>query len=196
MNAIECYILAAIFARTLTGGSAVAIMLSINFGADGVLVGTLAASLTAPHIFGPIYGRWCEKANNAFIVIAISCLLFAAFFQFAIISIERQQLWLSIIPLLLCGACSSFMIGGLSTQIVYLVDVDVTVRRKTQSWDTLTYGIGLTAEPMLIALLSSIYSIKLAVSALMFLPVIAGLIILSLPKPYADEKSINIKFQA
>lgn len=60
--------------------------------------------------------------------------------------------------------------------------------RKAQSWDTLTYSIGLTIGPTLIALLSSIYSITFAVSTLMFLPFIAGLIILSLPKPYTDSK--------
>ncbi|MCH2058062.1 MAG: MFS transporter [Thalassotalea sp.] len=189
MNALARYILAAIFARTSTGGSAVAIiLLSRNFDADGALVGALAACLTAPHILGPIYGRWCEKAQNAFSVIALSCLLFAAFFQLAIISIEWKQLWLTFVLLLLCGACSSFMMGGLSTQLVHLVDVDAKVRRKAQSWDTLTYGIGLTLGPMLIALLSSIYSIQVTVSALMSLPVIAGLIVMSLSKPRSDVK--------
>ena len=189
MSALGRYILAALFARTSTGGSAVAIiLLSRHFDADGALVGALAACLTAPHAFGPIYGRWCEKANNAFIVIAMSCLLFTAFFQFAIISIEKQHFWLAFISLLLCGACSSFMMGGLSTQIVHLISSDKAVRRKAQSWDALTYGAGLTVGPILIALLSSTYTIKFAVSALMFLPIVAGLIILSLPKPHKDSK--------
>ena len=74
------YTLAAILARTSTGGAAVAIiLLSRHYGADGALAGALAACLTAPHVLGPIYGRWLEKANNAFLVIAMSCLLFAVF---------------------------------------------------------------------------------------------------------------------
>ena len=183
------YILAAILMRTSTGGSAVAIiLLSRHFGTDGALVGALAACLTAPHVFGPIYGRWLERANNAFIVIVMSCLLFAAFFQLAILSIEWQQLWLTFITLLLCGACSSFMMGGFSTQVNHLVEDDVTVRRKAQSWDTLTYGIGLTVGPMLIALLSSAYSTKFAVSIVMFLPILACLVVLSLPKAHKHNK--------
>ncbi len=177
------YVLAAIFVRTSTGGAAVAIiLLSRHFGADGALAGALAACITAPHVFGPIYGRLLEKADNAFIVIATSCLLFTVFFQLAILTLEWQQLWMTFITLLLCGACSSFMMGGLSTQVNQLVEDDVSIRRKAQSWDALTYGIGLTIGPMLIALFSSIYSTKFAVSAVMVLPILACLIVLSLPK--------------
>jgi MFS family permease len=189
LSALVRYILAAIFVRTSTGASGVAILLlSRDFGADGALAGALAACLTAPHVLGPIYGKWLEKANNAFIVIAISCLLFTAFFQLAILSIERQQLWLTFLTLLLCGACSSFMMGGLSTQVNHLVGDDVTVRRKAQSWDALTYGIGLTVGPMLIAVFSSVYSAQFAVSAVMFLPVLASLIVLSLPKGHKHNQ--------
>ncbi|WP_340678182.1 MFS transporter [Paraglaciecola sp.] len=196
INTLVRYILAAILVRTSTGGSAVAIiLLSRNYGADGSLAGALAACLTAPHVFGPIYGRWLEKVNNAFIVIAMSCFLFTVFFQLAILSIEWQQLWLTFISLLLCGACSSFMMGGLSTQVNHLVEDDVTVRRKAQSWDTLTYGIGLTVGPMLIALLSSVYSTKLAVSAVMYLPVLACLIVFSLPKYHKHHQHIVPNFK-
>ena len=184
LSPLMCYILAAILARTATGGSAVAIIiLARSFGADGTLAGALAACLTAPHVLGPIYGRWLEKANNAFIVIAISCLLFTVFFQLAILSIDWQQPWMTFIALLFCGACSSFMMGGLSTQVTYLVADDDKMRRKAQSWDALTYGIGLTVGPMLIALLSSVNSTTLAVSTVMYLPVLACLIVLLLPKP-------------
>lgn len=189
LNALVRYLLAAILVRTATGGSAVAIiLLSRNVGAEGALVGALAACLTAPHVFGPIYGRWLEKANNAFIVIAVSCLLFTGAFQLAILSIEWQQLWLTFIALLFCGAGSSFMMGGLSTQVNHLVEDELIVRRKAQSWDALTYGIGLTIGPLLIALLSSSYSTKLAISGVMYLPILAGVILLSLPKPHKHNK--------
>lgn len=183
------YILAAVIVRTSTGGAAVAtILLSRDFGADGALAGAFAACITAPHVLGPVYGRWLEKANNAFVVIALSCLLFSVFFQLAILTIEWQQPEGTFITLLICGACSSFMMGGLSTQVNHLVEDNKTVRRKAQSWDALTYGVGLTLGPMLIAVISSVYSTQLAVSAVMYLPVIAFLIVMSLPKPHQGNK--------
>jgi len=173
----------------LHGGSAVAIiLLSKSVGADGALAGALAACITVPHVFGPIYGRWLEKANYAFFMIAIACLFFTAFFQLAIVSMKWQQLWFTFITLLLCGACSSFMMGGLSTQVNRLVENKVTVRRKAQSWDNFTYGIGLTVGPLLIALLTSVYSTKFAVSSVMLLPVLGCLIVLSLPKPHKNSR--------
>ena len=191
-KALVRYILTAILVRTSTGGSAVAIiLLSRSYGADGVLAGALTACLTAPHIFGPLYGRKLEKANNPFAVIALSCLLFFLFFQLAIASLEWSQLWLTFVSLLICGACSSFLMGGLSTQVNCLVEDDTRVRRKAQSWDAVTYGIGLTLGPMLIAVISEVYTTKFAVSVLMGLPIFASLLLLSLPKPRRHKTSSN-----
>lgn len=183
INVLIRYVIAAILVRTSTGASAVAvILLARNYGADGALTGALAACLTAPHVLGPWYGRWLEKANNPFMVIVGACVLFTVFFQFAMHGLESQQLWLVAIALLLAGACSSFLMGGLSTQVNQLVANDIGVRRKAQSWDALTYGLGLTLGPMLVALLSAKVSTHFAVNCLMSLPLVAGVILLSLPK--------------
>ena len=184
LSALVRYIIVAILVRTSTGGSAVAIILfARNIGADGAMTGALVACLSAPHILGPLYGRWLEKAKNPFAVIALSCLLFVLFFQLVIFTLDQHVLWLTFSALLICGACSSFLMGGLSTQVNHLVEDDLTARRKAQSWDTVTYGIGLTLGPVLIASFSSALSISLTVSILMSLPIVAGVIVLFLPKP-------------
>lgn len=184
VNSLVRYIFAAVLVRTSTGGATVAvILLARHFGADGSLAGAFAACLTAPHLLGPIYGKWLEKSNNPFILISLSCLIFAIFFQIAIFNFGSKQLWFVFLSLLICGVCSSFLMGGLSTQVNHLVEQDLTVRRKAQSWDTMTYGVGLTVGPLLIATFTSFYSIQATVSVLMCFPILAGLVILSLPKP-------------
>ncbi|GLX78334.1 hypothetical protein tinsulaeT_16740 [Thalassotalea insulae] len=178
------YVLAAVLARMATGGSAVAIILLANsYGAQGKVAGALAACLTAPHVLGPIYGRWLDQSDNPRRIIAVCTFLFTVFFQLAILGFQWDFIWLTIGSLLICGICSSFMMGGLSTQLIYLVAEDLSARRRAQSYDTFTYGFGLTLGPMLIALLTTSYSIQLAVSLLMCLPVLSGLFILCLPTP-------------
>lgn len=184
------YLLSAILVRTCTGASAIAvILLSRHFGADGALAGTFAACLTVPHILGPVYGRWLEKAKNAFMVIALACIIFVLFFQLAIVCIASQQKVLSFLMLLLCGGCSSFMMGGLSTQVQHLVEENTKARRQAQSWDALTYGIGLTLGPLLIGLLSTQISTQYAASIVMTFPLFACLVLMSMPKTNAKQAS-------
>ena len=188
-NALARFILAAILVRTCTGGAAVAvILLAKNSGADGSLIGVLTACLTVPHVVGPIYGRWLEKAKNPFFIIAVACLFFAIFFQMTIWNIGTWSTWLVVISLLVCGACSSFLMGGLSTQLNRLVSDDLTAKRRAQSWDAMTYGMGLTIGPMFIALLTLQYSTDLTISILMCLPLLAAVIILTLPKPAHNKE--------
>ncbi len=191
LSGLARYLLAATLARMATGGSAVAIiLLASSYGAEGKIAGMLAACLTAPHILGPVYGRWLDKSQNPQLIIAGASFLFSGFFQLAIFGFTSQMLWLTIMALLICGTCSSFIMGGLSTQLADLVSSDLAAQRRAQSCDTLTYGVGLTLGPMLIALLTASYATEFTVATLMCLPALAGLIILYLPKPkkHPDNK--------
>ena len=177
------YVIGSMLARMATGGSAVAIiLLARTYGADGTLAGAMAACLTAPHVFGPVYGKWLDEARDPRLIIAATCLAFAGFFQLAMLGFDWNLSWLTISSLLVCGTCSSFMMGGLSTQLTSLVDDDVPSRRRAQSWDTITYGFGLTMGPLLIALLTVSHSVQFTVSVLMSLPLLAALMVLTLPK--------------
>ena len=186
------YVIAAILARTSTGASAVAIiLLSRSYGADGTTTGVFAACLTAPHIFGPVYGKWLEKAKNPYLLISFACLLFCIAFQISILSFQWQQTELTVLSLLLCGICSSFLMGGLSTQVVKLVDDDLTIRRRAQSWDSITYGIGLTVGPMFISILTLLLSTQITLSLIMALPLLSALILLTLPSQMVSPDKTN-----
>jgi MFS family permease len=181
LSGLARYVMAATLARMATGGSTVAvILLARNYGAEGSMAGTLVACLTAPHILGPMFGRWLDKAQEPRYIIAAAAFLYPISFQLAMLAFE-QNLWLTIAPLLVCGACGSLLMGGLSTQLASLVETDLSSQRRAQSWDTITYGIGLTMGPLAIAILTSLYSLYLTVTLLMLLPTLASLIILSFP---------------
>ncbi|GAB3025259.1 MFS transporter [Bowmanella dokdonensis] len=177
------YVLAAVLARTATGGSAVAVILLANaYGASGKAAGILAACLTMPHLLGPLFGRWLDRVADARLLIAATALIYAVFFPLAVQAFAWPSPWLIAFSLLICGTCSSFLMGGLSTQLAPLVGADKALRRRAMSWDTISYGIGLTLGPMLIALLCERYSIPVAVTLLTTLPLFAAVAILSFPK--------------
>lgn len=181
---LAIYVMAATLARMATGGSAVAIiLLSREYGASGKVAGLLAACLTAPHLFGPVFGRWLDRAVDPRLLLLVAAFCYSVFFQLTIKGFDWQTQWLISFSLLMCGTCSSFLMGGMSTQLTGLVGNQIEIRRRAQGWDTITYGIGTTLGPMLIALLSVRYSTNSAVSLLMLLPILAGMLVLLLPVP-------------
>ncbi|MFC3121199.1 MFS transporter [Agaribacter flavus] len=184
------YVLIAVLARTATGGAIVAIvLLATSFGDKGMLAGALAACLTAPHVCGPIYGRWLDEAKDPRILIGAASLVFTVFFQLAIVGIHYNLISLIYCSLLICGVSSSFLMGGLSTQLTYLTPNTIAEKRYAQSWDTISYGIGLTIGPLLIAVLSQLASVTIAISLLMTLPVFASLFLLKMPQRQAHSST-------
>ncbi|WP_099035780.1 hypothetical protein [Lacimicrobium alkaliphilum] len=180
---IRRYIFAAVLARSATGAAIVAVvLLARDNGAGGAFSGALAACLTLPHLLGPLYGRWLEHAANPCGLIGSAALIFVASFQAAIISFGADLPVFVTLLLLLCGTCGSFIMGGLSTQLIPLIGADHVARRKAQSLDTATYAVGTTCGPLLLAVLTSAYSIQIATGVVMALPLISGIVIFSLGK--------------
>ncbi len=189
------YVLAAVFARMATGAATVSvILLASEHGAQGKVAGLFAACITFPHLFGPLYGKWLDEACKPFRLIALASLLFVLFFQLAIVSFVGQYIAISIVCLLICGACSSFLMGGLSTQLMTLVSSDSLARRRAQNWDTLTYGLGLTLGPMSVAVFTAWFSTSYTISILMCLPILAALICINLSR-HARQKANKNKQQ-
>lgn len=177
------YLPTAIFARIATGGSALAVLLlARHFLLDGSTAGVLAACLTAPHVLGPLYGRWLDGVKEPRFILFCACCLFPATFILAIWALTNHYLILAITALLVGGACSSFLMGGMSTQLIHLVASHQVRQRQAQSWDTISYGIGLTLGPLLLAFLSSATSIQHAIYLVMSLPLISALLLLYFPK--------------
>ena len=89
--------------------------------------------------------------------------------------------------------------GGLGTQLPSLVSASNTSLRKAQSWDTITYGVGHTLGPFIVASLSALFSTKVAVSVLVFTPLLAGILILTFPKKHVlpkSDASLDIGFKS
>jgi len=187
---LAIYVVAAILARTATGGAVVAVvLLSINLGLDGKAVGILAACLTLPHLLGPVYGRWLDSVSQPKYLISAAAFSYSVCFLIAKLSFEAHFTWLLTFSLLLSGMCGSFIMGGLGTQLPRLVNAQQTSLRRAQSWDTITYGVGHTLGPFIVATFSTIYTAQVAVSVLIIPPLLAGLLILTLPKKTLQTRS-------
>lgn len=197
---LAIYVLSAILARTATGGAIVAIvLLSRTLGYEGKAAGILAACLTIPHLLGPVYGRWLDAISQPKYLISAATFSYTGFFLLALFSFERNLSWLLAFSLLLTGVCSAFIMGGLGTQLPSLIKDSKTSLRKAQSWDTITYGVGHTLGPFMIAMLSAVFSVHIAISVLVFTPVLAGLFILTFPKKPAltkTESALDIGFRS
>ncbi|WP_102795878.1 MFS transporter [Bowmanella denitrificans] len=191
------YVLAATLARTATGGSTVAVILLANQqGASGQTAGALAACLTFPHLLGPLFGRWLDNARDPRRLLIAAAFIYAGFFQLAIMGFNQHLMWLTVTSLLICGTCSSFLMGGLSTQLTGLVGPNRETRRRAQNWDAITYAMGITAGPLVVAVLSGSYSTQMALTLLMLLPILAGICILSFPAPATKTGADKAQIQS
>ena len=112
LSGLARYVSAALLARIATGGSAVAIiLLARTLSEQGTLAGILVACLTAPHVFGPVYGRWLDEAHDPRYILASACFLYPVTFQLAIWGLE-QNLILVGSQLLAALRCVQFVYDG------------------------------------------------------------------------------------
>lgn len=190
VSPLAVYVIASVLARTATGGAIVAIvLLSRSLGFDGKTVGILAACLTLPHLLGPIYGRWLDSVKQPKYLISAAALGYTSFFLVAIFSFEKHLSWLLAFSLLLTGVCSAFIMGGLGTQLPSLINKGKTSLRKAQSWDTITYGIGHTLGPFMVATVTALFSVHMAINVLVLTPLLAAFFIAKFPNKRSLTKS-------
>ncbi|GEA12042.1 MFS transporter [Alteromonas sp. KUL49] len=182
------YMFAAVLSRICTGGAIIAvILLAKEYGADSKLAGALAACLTVPHLLGPFYGKWLDTAKNPNLILAFFAGLYTIAFQVAIQCFQHNTLLGVFASLLVCGVCSAFMMGGLGTQLIYIIPDNLNYRRKGQSFDTFTYGIGHTLGPLTIALLITQFSTSMSATILTCLPAVASVFIVCFPKRHSEH---------
>ena len=185
------YVTAATLCRTVTGASPLAvILLAKESNASGVLVGLFSTCLTLPHLLGPVYGRWLDTSRMPLAIICYAVFIYACCFVLSVYGFAVRAHSISGVSLMLCGICSAFLMGGLSTQLTHIVPNNTQRKRVSQSWDTVTYAIGSTLGPLIFALLAKHASLHSAAYSLVTLVVIAGLILSRLAKPVnTEEKS-------
>ncbi|MDA0116494.1 MFS transporter [Vibrio sp. T11.5] len=178
------------FARTATGAAIVGILiLSSEKGIPNHQMGILAACLSAPHLLGPIWGRWLDIANDPRKLIVVAACIYSTFM--AITTFWFQQLTLPVLILFLiaCGSSAPYLMGGISGLLNTLFSTSSLMRRKAHAWDVCSYAVGGTLGPMLVAGLTEISDTQSAMITIAFFPLISALLILKLPKSEPNNLS-------
>ncbi|WP_258066286.1 MFS transporter [Pseudoclavibacter sp. RFBA6] len=150
------YVTAATLARSADGGGVVAIVLIVTAsGAPGWLAGVLGASLTAPHLLGPLIARRLDTARDGRNVIAFACVAHGATLAAAVL---LYPLTWAIVPaalLALSGLFGPFLTGGISSRLPAIAGADRVSQRRAQGWDVATYGLGGALGPSVVAAIAA-----------------------------------------
>jgi hypothetical protein len=98
--------------------------------------------------------------------------------------LSLSRLPLSFAAVIVAGTCGPLLTGGLSSRLPALTS---TGDRRAQGWDGLTYGVGGTAGPALVAGLAVLAGPLPALLVLSAAAALAGLLVLTLPAAVAGE---------
>ncbi|WP_052704107.1 MFS transporter [Vibrio nigripulchritudo] len=173
----------AIFGRTATGAATVGVLiLAAENGIDGHQIGILAACLTAPHLFGPIWGRCLDTAKDSRRLIAFAACCYSLFLVLAALSFPALPYPALVVILIICGGSAPFLMGGISGQLNLAFKNQQHIRRKAQGWDVACYAIGTTIGPLLVAFVAKTVNAQVAVSAIAVMPLVTAFLVMRLPK--------------
>ncbi|MDP2571888.1 MFS transporter [Vibrio penaeicida] len=186
---LTLFAILASFARTATGAATVGILiLAAENGINGQQIGIFAACLTAPHLLGPIWGRFLDTVTDSRKLIAFAACCYSAFLLLAALLFPTLPYPILAVILAVCGGSAPFLMGGISGQLNHLFKANQQLRRKAQGWDVACYAIGTTIGPILVALLTKNFNAQVAVATIAILPLITALLVMRLPK---HEKQAN-----
>jgi hypothetical protein len=181
------YAAAATLVRSADAGAGLALVLlamtpSAGLRHPGTTGGLLVAALSAPHLAGPLLARHLDTARDG------RRLLAAAFVCYAVaLSTGSRLLGHLPLPVVgLCigaaGLCGPLLTGGLSSRLAAIARPDPYSQRQAHGWDAVTYGLGGTAGPALVAVLATAASPLTAVLGLAVLALAGAGLTLQLPK--------------
>lgn len=187
-HGLAAYVSAAAFARIADGGAVVAIvLLAEDHGNGGVMVGVLAACITAPHLLGPLLARWIDRAADTRKVIAAACVLYALALAAAVVTFGYVAPWFSALLLVVVGLFGPLLTGGISSQLPALAGTTQRQQRRAQGWDVATYGLGGTIGPALVAVVSAVASAACAALCLAGATLAAAALVMCLPHAAAIQ---------
>jgi hypothetical protein len=193
---MTAYVLRYLVAATLARGADAAapvglVLLAVHAGAHGAGVGgLLAACLTAPHLLGPVVARRLDRARDGRRVLAAAFAAYGAALGAAALLLGRAPLVLSAAAVVAAGTCGPLLTGGLSSRLAAIPGAD----RRAEGWDAVSYGLGATAGPALVAALAAVASPLAALLAVAVAPVVAAAVTLTLPRaaaaPAAGDEAV------
>jgi hypothetical protein len=181
------YLIAATLARTADGGAAVGLLLlavspaaRLHHGA--AVGGLLAAGLMAPHLLGPWLGRRMDQVADGRRVLAGSFCCYAIALSAAAVMLGRAPLLVPGALVCLAGANGPLLTGGLSSRLAALAGPSEPAQRRAQGWDAVSYGIGSTVGPAIVAAIAALASPLIAVASLGGAALAAGALTMTLPR--------------
>ncbi|MEU7841958.1 MFS transporter [Micromonospora sp. NPDC049114] len=185
-GALPRYLVAATLARGADAGATVGVVLLATVSQVGVarpalLGGLLAACLTAPHLLGPLMGRWLDRAPDGRGRLAAGFVTYAVAVSTAALLLGRVPVGVPAALLVVAGACGPLLTGGLSSRLAGLLDPDERAQRRGQGWDTVTYGVGGSAGPAAVAALAALAGPRPALVGLGAATLLAAALVGTLP---------------
>lgn len=192
-TALARYVFAATLVRSADGGAVVAIvLLAHSAGQPGWVAGLLGASITAPHLLGPLIARRLDTARDGRIVIAVSAVAHGILLGVAAVILPlTAPVWPA---LLLCisGLFGPMLTGGISSRLPSIAGPAQRSQRRAQSWDVASYGISGTLGPAAVAGIAATASPLAAALTLAAAAVVGAGAVLALPRhePLHDRTTV------
>lgn len=150
------YVLAATLARAADGGGVVAVILLVTMdGGPAWMAGMLGACITFPHLLGPFIARSLDVARDGRTVLAIACVVHGGTLAAAALLYPYTSVVVPAGLLIVSGIFGPLLTGGISSRLPAIAGRDQIAQRRAQGWDVATYGIGGTAGPTVVAVVSA-----------------------------------------
>ncbi|MFF1571631.1 hypothetical protein ACFVWR_02710 [Leifsonia sp. NPDC058292] len=179
---IALYAVTATLARSADAGAIVGFVLLATAGqGDAAVAGLLAAALTAPHLAGPLIAPLLDRSAHPAAVLATAFACYALCVGAAAAAFTVGATALSVIALVIAGACGPLLTGGLSSRLAGLVRDERSAQRRAQGMDALTYGLAGTLGPVAIALIASAVTPLAAILVVAAFALVAAALLTALP---------------
>lgn len=187
------YVFAATLVRSADGGAVVAIVLLARAsGLPGWVSGLLGASITAPHLLGPLIARRLDTAKDGRKVIAVSAFAHGLLLGTAGILLPLTWPGWPALLLIVSGLFGPMLTGGVSSRLPSIAGPSQRSQRRAQSWDVASYGISGTIGPALVAWVAAMAGPLSATLMLAGAAVVGAAAVLALPAqaPVADPAAV------
>jgi hypothetical protein len=176
-RALARYLAAATLARGADAGAPVGLaLLATSSSAGPAAGGLLAAALTAPHLLGPWVARRLDAARDGRWVLAAAFAGYGVALAGGALLLGRAPLAVAGAAVVVAGLCGPLLTGGMSSRLA------ATAGEGREGWDALSYGLGGTGGPALVALATAITSPLTAVLALSAATGLAAVLTRTLPR--------------
>ncbi|MFB9831462.1 hypothetical protein [Actinoallomurus acaciae] len=143
--------------------------------------GLLAAALSAPHVVGPWTAQRLDRARDGRRALAVAYLAYAVALTAGSWAVGRLPIAAAVGAVALAGCCGPLLTGGLSSRLAGIAGADHRSQRRAQGWDALTYSIGATGGPAVVASLATLVDPLVAMTALGGAAAVGAALTLTLP---------------